>query len=583
MQKNISLRKIRYNKTMLYCMIRAHFSIILLLCLFSLPAMTQIVGTKDYFRYPLGSSPRLNGNFGEMRPNHFHMGLDLYTSKEDLPVYAAADGYISRIKIETGGFGRALYLNHPNGTTTLYAHMNRFIPAAESFLESKQYEQRSWKIDISLPDRMIQVKKGQLIGYSGNTGASLGPHVHFEIRDTRTDACINPLLYNLGLKDQTPPEIYQLAFYDRDKSVYEQKPVLIPLQLKENEYHPSKTIVLPFKKAFLAVHAIDRITGFPNADGIYSAFLYRNGLALSGFQLDNISYEKTRNLNGHIDFVHRKRGGPYLQMIFPPKSYGLNHYNVKAGKDYFDVPAETERLELMVSDAHGNLSKAIFNVKFEKGSVENVAVNGRVRITPGNGRLLDFENIQFLFKEGTFYDAFDFQVRPLKNDLVKGQYPGFQTFPDNVPANNYFTVRILAPKTPGAINSDRMLIKRTLQGTTEIKKAKLENGFFVAQFRDFGSFELIQDMQGPVIKTVISNGLVLREGNKLEVEVSDNHNNIKDFKAFAGNNWLMFKPSGKRFTYSVDKHLPLGEHKLTIVVLDEAGNTTIREWNIKRI
>jgi len=189
-------------------------------------AVAQPPGGLNYFSYPLSIKPRLNANFGEMRNNHFHMGLDLSTEgRENLPILASADGYLARIKIESGGFGRALYVNHPNGTTTLYAHMNRFIPAAEQFLKAKQYEQQSWKIDVNLPPDLIPLKKGQLIGYSGNTGASQGPHVHFEIRDTKTENCLNPLLYRFPLQDVTPPDVHRLVFYDRDKSIYEQSPV----------------------------------------------------------------------------------------------------------------------------------------------------------------------------------------------------------------------------------------------------------------------------------------------------------------------------------------------------------------------
>ena len=142
--------------------------------------------SKGSLTYPLLIKPKLNASFGEMRPNHFHMGLDLSTeAKENLPVQAPADGYIARIKIESGGFGRAIYVNHPNGTTTVYAHMNRFLPAVETYLEKKQYEQESWKIDLQVPVGLFKVKRGQVIGYSGNTGSSEGPHLHFELRDTK--------------------------------------------------------------------------------------------------------------------------------------------------------------------------------------------------------------------------------------------------------------------------------------------------------------------------------------------------------------------------------------------------------------
>jgi murein DD-endopeptidase MepM/ murein hydrolase activator NlpD len=171
---------------------------------------------KGYFRYPLDIPPKLNANFGEMRPNHFHMGLDLYTNKrENLPVYAAADGYIARVKIESGGFGHALYIAHPNGYTTLYAHMNAFLPEVEAWIKAAQYKKESWSVELEATPDQFPVRKGQVVGQSGNTGASQGPHVHFEIRETKTDKCLNPLLFGFSIPDNVPPDISRLAIYDR--------------------------------------------------------------------------------------------------------------------------------------------------------------------------------------------------------------------------------------------------------------------------------------------------------------------------------------------------------------------------------
>lgn len=174
----------------------------LLSCIFFLssasaqkPARTDY--PKGYFRYPLDIPPKLNANFGEMRPNHFHMGLDLFTQrKENLPIYAAAEGYVSRVKIEPGGFGNAIYIAHPNGLTTLYAHMNDFMPALQQYVKEQQYRTESWEQDLAIPAGKFPLKKSDFIGYSGNTGGSQGPHVHFEIRETVSEKCLNGLLFD---------------------------------------------------------------------------------------------------------------------------------------------------------------------------------------------------------------------------------------------------------------------------------------------------------------------------------------------------------------------------------------------------
>ena len=151
---------------------------------------------QNYFRNPMNIPMDLSANFGELRSNHWHMGLDIRTQqRENLSVYAAAEGYVSRVKVEPGGFGQAIYITHPNGYTTLYAHLNAFYPALQQYVKDQQYKLESWAVDIQVPANMFPVIKGTYIAKSGNTGGSQGPHVHFEIRDSETERCLNPLLF----------------------------------------------------------------------------------------------------------------------------------------------------------------------------------------------------------------------------------------------------------------------------------------------------------------------------------------------------------------------------------------------------
>src|SRR5882762_9681680 len=193
--------------------------------LYSLSSFSQVfppVGyPRDYFRDPLDIPMSLAANFGELRPNHYHMGLDIRTQrKENLPVMAAADGYIARVSIEPGGFGQAIYIRHPNGYTTVYGHLNKFFPALAAYVREQQYRLESWQVKLSLPPNLFPVRKGDLIAYSGNTGGSQGPHLHFEIRRTDGDVNLNPLLFGLPVPDNTAPTILRLAWYDRGQSVY---------------------------------------------------------------------------------------------------------------------------------------------------------------------------------------------------------------------------------------------------------------------------------------------------------------------------------------------------------------------------
>ena len=257
----------------------------------------------------------LAANFGELRPNHFHMGLDIRTQhRENLPVYAAADGYIARVEIQPFGFGQAIYIRHPNGYTTVYGHLKRFIPALAEYVEREQYRQQSWRVDLTIPPGLFPVRKGEQIAWSGNTGGSQGPHLHFEIRLTAGDINLNPLLFGLPVEDRVPPKITQVAWYDGNQGIYDQSPHILPVQF--GRLSVGAVLTVPVSRIGFAISASDAQSGSSNPNGIYRAELYDNGRPIIGFQLDHISYDDTRNINAHIDYKTRLMGGPFLQQLF---------------------------------------------------------------------------------------------------------------------------------------------------------------------------------------------------------------------------------------------------------------------------
>jgi murein DD-endopeptidase MepM/ murein hydrolase activator NlpD len=272
----------------------------------------------NYFRWPLNLKPEIVANFGELRSNHWHMGLDIRTNqKENQPVYAAAGGYIAKIRVERSGFGQCIWINHPNGLTTVYAHLNSFFPALEKYVREQQYKQESWAIELEFPKEKFPVSKGQFIANSGNTGGSLGPHLHFEIRDSKTEECLNPLLFGLPLQDKVHPSLLKLAMYDRSGSIYEELTKFFPLKKTDSGYVIAKIPVLKtgLDKISFAIQAFDRLSGSKNEDGIYSAQLYFDEQPVIGFAFDNISYRETSYLNAHVDYKYRFNGGVFFQHL----------------------------------------------------------------------------------------------------------------------------------------------------------------------------------------------------------------------------------------------------------------------------
>ena len=542
----------------------------------------QVKVDPHFFSYPLELKPKLNANFGEMRPNHFHMGLDLSTdSRENIPVYAPADGYIARIKIEQGGFGRALYLNHPNGLTTLYAHMNRFIPEAELYLKARQYDSSTWAIDLNISEKVFPMKKGQLIGYSGNTGASQGPHVHFEIRDTKTENCYNPLRFMFPIVDHIAPSILKLAFYNRAKSIYEQVPKVVSLVKVGNSYKVPGLISLPFSDVFIGLFAIDRMNGVSNQYGIFKTELFHEEELISSFEMENIGYDKTRYQNGHIDYLTRSKGGAYFQMLFPPISYGLNLYKPKEVPFSMAINKSADAYMLKVFDAYGNMSSATFQLQgSELKQVE--AVGEGQKMIPENVNIVEDDMIRFVFNDDAFYDSFHFRYTTVDDNAEDVISSTYKVANEHIPVQSYYKVSIKPNKNNAVTNLNKVLVRRTLRSKIEVKKAIPEKDFYTASFRELGTFQLLEDRIPPVISSNIYSGERLSGSSRITIDITDNNKTIKDFKATLDGQWLLFQPVGNRFFYYPDEHFPMGEHKLSVVVYDEVGNMSTKEWILSR-
>ena len=273
---------------------------------------------QGYFRNPLNIPMSLSANFGELRPNHWHMGLDIRTDqKENQPVFASADGYVAHIGIRPQSFGRFIIINHPNGYSTLYAHLNEFYPALEKYVREKQTEKESWAIEIDFTEKDFKVKKGNEIAKSGNTGGSQGAHLHFEIRETKTGRSLNPLLFGMPLQDDVAPTLLKLAMYDRSVSTYEQTPKIFYLKRTDSGYIIPKMPVLKtgFKTLSFAIQAVDKFTGSQNGNGIYTARIFKDEEPIAEFILDEIDYSETEYVNAQIDYRYYKAGKGYFQHI----------------------------------------------------------------------------------------------------------------------------------------------------------------------------------------------------------------------------------------------------------------------------
>ena len=540
---------------------------------------------QGYFQWPVKAKVAIVANFGELRPNHYHMGLDCRTDQhENVPVVAAAAGYIAKVKIEPSGFGRCIYINHPNGLTTLYAHLNDFYPALENYITQQQYKLKSWKVFLDIPSDMFVVNKGQIIANSGTTGGSQGPHTHFEIRDTKSDKVLNPLLFGLPISDDIAPDILHLAVYDRNISTYEQTPHFYPIKKVNGVYVTTPAnIILNTDKVSFAITAYDRYTGSTNKNGIYQAVLYEDENAVVGFQLDSISYDETRYINAHIDYKLRSTQGLYVQHLSRLPGYTKGIYTDVTGEGVISLKNDaTHAIKIEVKDSKGNTSKLKFSIQKSFGNVHAYTQNDIVfyqpnEFRPGFLNIFENEKVMLTLPEISLYDSIRFKY----NEIIPAKgYPIYQIHNFTVPLQTMFTLKI---KNTVTNYPDKMVMHRFANDKDDYAKAVNENSWYKASFREFGNFQLMEDLLPPVIRPIgFREGMHVNSLSRLVFDITDNTEAV-NFSAALDGHWLRFSnDKGRVFIYKMDDHCGVGAHELIITVTDCVGNKSEKIYHFTR-
>jgi hypothetical protein len=553
----------------------------------SLPAQPPAV-LKNYFRNPVALPMELSANFGELRPDHWHMGLDIRTAqKENQSILAAADGYIASIGIRASSFGRFIIINHPNGLSTLYAHLNDFYPELEKYVTEQQYEKESWAQELTFTEDQFPVSKGEFIAFSGNTGGSQGPHLHFEIFITETGERLNPLLFNFPLQDVTPPSIIKLAMYDRSKSVYEQVPVFFAVKNTDSGYIIPKPLVLKtgLNKISFAIQAYDKTNSKSSQNGIYAAKLFLDEEPQVEFILDSISYEETVYINSQIDFKFRSNGGAFLQHVSRLPGDRGNVYKEIAGSGVIDLTDTLQRrIRIEVRDAHDNLAELNFVIQHDDslpGPVPPYAITPK--FIPNQANEIKNANFEVYLPAPSLYDTVPRLYYVNNTSPGSAVSAAHQVNNVSFPLNNDVYVRIkpLGVSSEGTFK-DKLVILRT-GGRNTVRKAKWEGEWLTAKFNDFGAFQAFTDMTPPLINELGKGDTVnLSPASRIVFTPTDNFG-IKSFRAELDSQWVRFtNDKGRNWIYIFDERCPFGIHHLKVTVEDIVGNTTTKEWWFKR-
>ncbi len=559
-----------------------------LMC-FSLYTRAQPVSySKNYFRNPLGIPMELAANFGELRSDHWHMGLDIRTNqKENLPVYAAAEGYIAHIGIRPQSFGRFIIIDHPNGLSTLYAHLNDFFPGLEDYVTAQQYRKESWAIELDLTPEQFRVTKGSFIAYSGNTGGSQGPHLHFEIFD-RKERRFNPLLFNLPLEDDVPPNLVKLAMYDRSKSVYDQLPVFYSLKKTDNGYIIPKLprIKTGLDKISFAIQAYDRMSGSSNQNGIFSAHIYLDEELLSGFTLDTIDYNETVYINAQVDYPMRYNGGAFVQHLSPlPGDKGTVYKKIKGDGILHLEDTSVHAVRIAIKDVEGNSSLLNFFIQHDDSlKTFSSYKSGIAPFVPGKVNVLERPGFEIYLDKTCLYDT----VKPVyfrNNSFSSFAVSAVHQVNDgSIPLHDEVIVRIKPDMTIPYEWQDKLLIRRTDRKGSTIRKAVWEEKWLSAKFGDLGSFQVVADTIPPRLNELGKGDTVdLSPADRIIFSPTDNFGIVKKFRAELDGKWIRFtNDKSRNWIYVFDELCPYGMHELNVTVEDLVGNTTQQQWWFKR-
>lgn len=531
---------------------------------------------KDAFRSPLDIPLVLAGTFGELRSNHFHSGIDIKTQqREGLPIYAIADGSVTRIKISHWGYGKVLYVAHPNGYTSVYGHLQKFAPEIEAHIKELQYKEKSYEVEVFPDYGAVKVEKGKVIAYGGNTGGSSGPHLHFEIRSSISEKPTNPLLYGFDVRDATNPILNNLYAYPLSQdATINQSQNKVELEFKRQEdgtflaekVNVTGTIGLGFI-------GYDRLDLAANRNGVYSVQQSVNGKVYTEYDFETFSFGETRYLNTLIDYDHYGRYRQKIQRLFKGAGNRLSIYHTLYNDGKIEVrEGLTYNAELLIKDINGNEVKAVIPIEGKKESVkierENEKTENYVVAKKPNNYELGAAKVYF--PANTFYDNFYIDLEKY-GDTV-------EIHNNRVAAHRNFTITFDVADYLEKERKQMFIAQLDSRSSPQYVSTYKRGSTFTARTRNLGTYTLAKDTVAPKISPRnFKEKQWLNNYQYLSIRISDDLSGIDTYSATINGEWILmeYEPKTNTLTFNFDDIiLDKTECNLELSVTDNVGNST---------
>jgi len=532
------------------------------------------------FVSPVDHQIRLTGNFMELRPNHFHAGIDIKSSKGvpgDL-VRATQDGYISRIRITSGSYGNALYIDHPNGFTSVYAHLESFIPEVKEYLSEVQYEVQSFEVDIYLPDSLLVVKKSQEIGKMGNSGRSFGPHLHFEIRETKTEMPRNPEELGIGPEDNKPPSLQSLYVYGlgENNELLDTDIRYFKSSGADPQLH-SKLVETENDKVGLGLQMFDTMNGSSNKNGVYGYKVFVDNNLSYAWEAEVFSFSDNKKINGFIDFQKQKALGLKVYLLYKQFCNALNDNSNGDGVIYLDE-GQTKEIRIEVYDLYNNHAHLEFNLK-RKGNkiqnkIDNLDCSEHIELKDG------IFSVDFLPE--SFFTPVKLEIRSGKEEVLGQSCHSISIAHPHIAVNKYF--KISCP-IPVDYDQNWTFISTDSKGRFLNFGADTVDNKMVCWADQLGKYFVYSDRTAPTAKIINLEASMKRPW---KIQIKDNLNpdgrvNNLVYKATVNGQWILMKYDLKNDMLIFDdfEKIPSLPIDFQLVVSDDSGNTKTLKKTIR--
>ena len=532
------------------------------------------------YRSPIVLPPRLSGNFGELRNNHFHSGIDYKTQGTvNHPVFAIAEGYVARINVSPAGYGLAMYINHPDGKTSVYAHLNSFSKKIADYVVEQQYKKQSYSVELYPEPGLLRIEKGEQIALSGNTGSSGGPHLHFEIRETGSQKALEPLLFfSHTIPDTQKPDIRAIAFYPIDgKGAVNASAEILRVNIPKSKSGTPLAlpqIVNAWGQIGVAVKAYDRMDGQSNIYGVKNVRLFVDEKKVFESIVNEITFSQTRMLNTFIDFEDWRRRSSFFMKSFVEPGNALPYYTAE-NNGFIHINEERDyKLRYELQDFHGNTLAYSFVVKGKKQSIPETPKCDHVMAWNLPNNYIDFD-FSLNIPTGNLYDNFCYRHRRVVSDTYLSDI--HQTGDKPAPLHGRASMWIKL-KTDTSVHKNRYgIVEIPDKGKTRWIGGTYKNGGLETTIPELGKrYAVEQDTVAPLIAPVNPETWVSKR--KIEIRLTDEKSGISTFRGAIDGNFALFSHDMKSAVYTYcfdDSRIEKNrKHELLFTATDNAGNNS---------